>query len=244
MTPVILQTALQAIASTLHWLGFSFGARSLPGSDGRRRAWIFGAAILALAWLLAALLLAANDYFRNDLLPPRVPLALALSLMFGYALLLSRDFRTILAAIPQHWLIGVQAFRILGFVFLIRWAQGDLPGLFAIPAGIGDLLTGLCAPFVAYSWYKGKSNARSAAIAWSLFGMADLIVAVAIGSSISGLNIAFPMVMIPIYAVPRAFLLHSYSLIGLLGAGAKQPTLVRAAELARERQSRAPMILP
>ena len=29
-------------------------------------------------------------------------------------------------------------------------------------------------------------------------------------------SLLFPLVLVPIYAVPRAFLLHSYSLIGLL----------------------------
>jgi hypothetical protein len=199
--------------------------------DRRRRAWRLGSAFFALAWLLGALLLAAADYFRDDVSPLGVPLALGATLTLGYALLLSRDFRRIVAAIPQHWLIGVQVFRVLGAVFIIRWLQGDLPGLFAIPAGIGDTLTGLYAPFVAYRWYSGTNNARSAAIAWNLFGMTDLVVAVAIGSSIAGPGLAFPMVMIPIYAVPRGFLIHSYSLIGLLRAPSKPPILAKTAEL-------------
>jgi hypothetical protein len=33
----------------------------------------------------------------------------------------------------------------------------------------------------------------------------------------------FPIVLIPVYAVPRAFLLHSFSLIGLLRTRAPQP---------------------
>src|SRR6516164_9057442 len=31
-----------------------------------------------------------------------------------------------------------------------RYFQGELPGVFAIPAGVGDVLTGLFAPLVAY----------------------------------------------------------------------------------------------
>jgi len=47
--------------------------------------------------------------------------------------------------------------------------------------------------------------------------MADLVNAVAIGTLTGGGagGIVFPIVLIPIYAVPRAFLIHSYSLIGL-----------------------------
>ena len=176
------------------------------------------------------LLLAANDFFRDDVTPPRISLALGLTLLLGYLLLLSRDFRNIIAAIPQHWLIGIQFFRILGGIFLIRWWQGELPGAFAIPAGIGDVLTGVFAPIVAYWWYTGKSYARMAAILWNLFGMADLIDAVVIARSLNDAGIVFPVVMIPIYGVPRGFLIHSYSLIGLLRGTSKQPPAVDSTE--------------
>jgi fatty acid desaturase len=90
--------------------------------------------------------------------------------------------------------------------------------VFAIPAGVGDVLTGLFAPLVAYWLVAGKPYARTAAIAWNLFGMADLVNAVALGALTGGGGggIVFPLVLIPAYAVPRAFLVHSYSLIGLL----------------------------
>ena len=119
---------------------------------------------------------------------------------------------------PQHWLIGIQTFRILGGVWLARYFAGQLPGLFALPAGIGDVATGLLAPFVAYAWYSGKPYARGAVIAWNLFGMADLLDAVVLGAVTGGGagGIVFPTVLIPVYGVPRAFLIHSYSLIGLL----------------------------
>jgi hypothetical protein len=76
-------------------------------------------------------------------LPPRIPITLLGTLLVGYLLLLLPTFRRIVAAVPQHWLIGVQTFRILGAVFLVRYFAGQLPGLFALPAGIGDVATGL-----------------------------------------------------------------------------------------------------
>jgi hypothetical protein len=147
------------------------------------------------------------------------------TLAAGYALLLSGTFRAIIGNIPQHWLIGIQTFRILGGVFLVRYFQRALPGVFAIPAGVGDVLTGLFAPLVAYWWVAGKPYARTAAIAWNLFGMADLVNAVVLGTLTrgGGGGIVFPIVLIPIYAVPRAFLVHSYSLIGLLRKTSSRP---------------------
>jgi hypothetical protein len=217
MTLILLQTMIQSISSTLHWLGLYIGIRALP-DDPRRRRWAIGSAIIFTAWLIGAVLLAGNGFFRFDVWPRGIPIALAMTLGIGYLILLSRTFREIIAAIPQHWLIAIQTVRILGGVFLVRYFQGELSGLFAIPAGVGDVLTGISAPLVAYWWFARKPYARAAAIAWNLFGMADLINAVAIGTLTEGGGggIVFPIVLIPIYAVPRAFLIHSYSLIGLL----------------------------
>ena len=77
----------------------------------------------------------------------------------------------------------------------------------------------------AYWWFAGRPYARAAAIAWNLFGMADLVNAVTIGSLTGGGGggIVFPIVLIPIYGVPRAFLIHSYSLIGLLRKSSRRP---------------------
>ena len=224
MTLILLQTIIQSISSTLYWIGLSVGIRALPGEKSRRLRWTVGSAAVLLVWLVGVMLLAANDFFRNE--GPRIPLALLATLAAGYLLLLSRTFRAIISGIPQHWLIGVQSFRILGAVFLLRYFQGDLPGVFAIPAGVGDVLTGLFATLVAYWWVAGKPYARAAAIAWNLFGMVDLVNAVALGvlTGGGGGGIVFPIVLVPTYAVPRAFLLHSYSLIGLLRKTSRDST--------------------
>lgn len=216
MTLILFQVIVQSIASTLYWIGLYVGIRALPGDNSRRLRWTIGSAAVLMVWLVGITLLAANDVFRRE--GPGIPIALLTTLGAGYFLLLSPTFRTIISGIPQHWLIGIQAFRLLGDVFLIRYFQGGLSGLFAIPAGVGDSLTGLLAPLVAYWWFAGKPYARRAAIAWNLFGMADLVNAVVLGAITGGGGggLVFPGVLIPTYGVPRAFLLHSYSLIGLL----------------------------
>lgn len=223
MTLILVQTIVQSVASTLYWIGLYVGIRALPGDSFRRLSWTIGSAAVLVVWLVAVMLLAANGVFRTD--APRIPIALLATLAAGYLLLLSPTFRAIIDGIPQHWLIGIQTFRILGGVFLVRYFQGELPGAFAIPAGVGDVLTGLFAPLVAYWWVAGKPYARTAAIAWNLFGMADLVNAVVLGTLTrgGGGGIVFPIVLIPIYAVPRAFLVHSYSLIGLLRKTSRQP---------------------
>jgi hypothetical protein len=215
MSLTLVLTIGQTVSSTLAWFGFYAGIRALPGRRARQSRWIIGSAVIAAAWLIGVVMLGAAGAFRNDVLRPRIPMALAATLLPGYLLLLSPTFRRIVVAVPQHWLIGIQTFRILGSALLVRYFAGQLPGLFALPAGIGDVATGLLAPFVAYAWYSGKPYARGVAIAWNVFGMADLINAVALGTLTGGGGgIIFPIVLIPAYGVPRAFLIHSYSLIG------------------------------
>src|SRR5215467_4100185 len=225
MSLILILTIAQTVGSTLAWLGFYVGIRALPGARARQSRWIIGSVVVSAIWLVGVFLLGAAGVFRNDVQPPRIPMALVSTLLLGYLLLLSRTFRSIVAAVPQHWLIGIQTFRILGGVFLVRYFEGQLPGVFAIPAGVGDVLTGIFAPLVAYWWFSAKPNARPAAIAWNLFGMADLINAVALGAMTGGGGggIVFPIVLIPVYAVPRAFLIHSFSLIGLLRKSSRPP---------------------
>src|SRR5215469_17878220 len=222
MSLIVIVIIVQAVSSTLAWLGFYVGIRTLPGGKARQSSWIIGSAVVAAAWLVGVVLFGGAG---NDVLLPRIPVALGATLLVGYVLLLSPTFSRIVAAVPQHWLIGIQVFRVLGSVWLVRYFAGGLPGLFALPAGIGDVATGLLAPFVAYAWYSGKPYARTAAIAWNIFGMADLVNAVLLATLTNGGagSIVFPLVLIPAYGVPRAFLIHSYSLIGLLRKTSQQP---------------------
>ena len=220
MSLILIVTMVLVVSSTLAWVGFYVGIRALPGAAARQARWIIGSVVVAAAWLLGVLLLGG----AGSLGPPRIPVALGATLLVGYLLLLSPTFRRIIAAVPQHWLIGIQVFRILGVVWLVRYFAGGLPGLFALPAGIGDVATGLLAPFVAYAWYRGKPFARSAAIAWNLFGTADLVNAVVLATLTgAGAGIVFPLLLIPAYGVPRSLLIHSYSLIGLLRRTSEQP---------------------
>ncbi len=56
---------------------------------------------------------------------------------------------------------------------------GQIPALWGLPAGIGDVLIGITSLWVAGSLGTPKGNRR--AIIWNLLGMLDLIVAVALG---------------------------------------------------------------
>jgi hypothetical protein len=103
-----------------------------------------------------------------------------------------------------------------------------MPGLFAWPAGLGDVLVGVLAPVVAVAYARGPEKNGDLVSAWNIFGMVDLIVAVATGFSTSPspfqlfafdqpneLVSVFPLVLIPTYLVPVSILLHIASLTKL-----------------------------
>ena len=56
-----------------------------------------------------------------------------------------------------------------------------MPGFFAITARVGDVLTGSSHLSSLTGCILEELRARLAAISWNLFGMADLVDAVAIG---------------------------------------------------------------
>jgi hypothetical protein len=130
-------------------------------------------------------------------------------------------------AIPQSWLVGIQFYRALGLIFLLLNAQGSLP-LFAMPAGSGDVAVGLLAPVVAVAYARGMAGRELLVRGWNILGLLDLAVAITTGflTSPSPLQMysfdapnelitAYPLVLVPVFGVPLAVLLHVASLIKL-----------------------------
>jgi len=77
----------------------------------------------------------------------------------------------------------LQVYRVLGAVFLVRWASGALPGAFALPAGGGDVLVGLLALPVAFYVHSRARGSRITGYAWNVLGILDLALAWQWGSS-------------------------------------------------------------
>ncbi len=190
------------------WIGIALLAERAPISAFQKRfIQIFGA-LLFLVWFVATPLLASRGFF----LGVGIPLTLVLTLLFGFVLMFSHTFRQLLTITPMHWIIGIQVFRVLGAMWLIGYAQGQLPGLFALPAGIGDTLTGLTAPLVAYWYYKNGKGARLIAFIWCLFGTLDLLDAITLANLTNPALIGvLPFVLIPAFGVPRSLVLHGYT---------------------------------
>lgn len=131
----------------------------------------------------------------------------------------------IVSSIPLHWLVVVQVFRVMGIGFLSFHALGLIPGEFAIPTGWGDVLVGVTAIPVAILLWTKQTFAKKLAIWWNYLGIADLTMALILGISTfprpiqvfpttpDNLLIAlYPLVMVPLFAVPLSLLIHLLTL--------------------------------
>jgi hypothetical protein len=143
---------------------------------------------------------------------------------------------------------GIQACRFAGFGFLALYAHGVLPGLFAWPAGLGDVAIAVTAPWVVLALLRQPSFAGSRLfIVWNLLGILDLVVAVGAGVLSSGLAVGaagevttapmarLPLVLIPACLVPIFIMLHLAALfqarrLALSGYSDTRVPLQRAAD--------------
>ena len=222
---VVTRLAIHFAILTGLWLGLS---RTGFPPNKRIMIWLSVAVPFTL-WLAGVWSLAVNGVFQP--IPgvarlPRLPIAIFGPVIIGLFLLLrSKSITAFLDATPASWLIAVQVYRIFGGIFLVNWANGTAPGVFAWPAGIGDMLTGIMALPVALLLASGDPRGRSAAMAWNVFGLLDFAIAITMGTlstpgpfQIFGLDIpaalagTYPIVLIPAFAVPSSILLHALSI--------------------------------
>src|SRR5262245_12065867 len=156
---------------------------------------------------------------RNDL---RRPISLAVGfgpMLVAMALLFSsKTMRALNSAMPPAWLIWVQTYRMAGLLFLYPFLYHSvLPVGFAVPASVGDFLTGLVAPLVGFAVAKRRAHSFAWATAWNIFGVLDLIMApIAAVLSHAQVLALYPLALVPLFVgPPLGILTHVYSLRNL-----------------------------
>jgi hypothetical protein len=175
-------------------------------------------------WLVVVFLLGAVGAFERPPGAPPIPIligAVGPLVVFLAAYWGSARFRAFVLAIDLPLATAVQAWRAGGLGFLALYAHGLLPGVFAWPAGLGDIAIGVTAPWVAYTLVHRPGFATHRLfVVWNLLGILDLVVAVSIGGLSSALasGVAgevttgpmaqLPLVLIPAYFVPLFIMLH------------------------------------
>jgi hypothetical protein len=219
--------AVRVFVHGLIALGLWIGLERTDLTPGQRRTTWLAIMIPFTLWAVIAWTAAINGVFRiGASVLPLLPAAILLPMMIGVPLLLlSKRVGQLLDAMPPTWLVGLQIYRVFGAQWLAFWLRGVMPALWAVPAGTGDVLTGLFALPTAIALAAGTAEGRRAAILWNIFGIADLAVAITLGllmtpgpfqlivpdGSFIGLG-GYPNVLTPVFVVPSSILLHALSL--------------------------------
>jgi hypothetical protein len=242
----VLTGSIAAIATLLFGLDRALRRASWPPKDRNKAFWSV-AAILGAWFIFASATSLAGWYGGAARRAPTIQYGLVIPILLGVLLFWQWPLlRRALSAVPNQWIVGIQFYRALGVIFLILYAAGRLPGLFALPAGLGDVAVGLLAPVVAIAYARSPDGAARRVRLWNLLGIADLVIAVTTGflTAPSPLQVAafdrpnvliamFPLALIPVYMVPLSILLHFASLHELRKTERRNPIAAGLAQLAR-----------
>jgi len=204
----------------------AYSVQLLPWAKPNNRVKALTVATLSL-WFLLALGCSLLGVFDSKQRPP-IPLGAAAILpVVAYAICYLRwaEFRQFVLAANLRVLTLAQTWRVGGVVFLILHHQGLLPGVFALPAGWGDIAIGATAPLVAWAISSKKRFPKEIFVSWNVLGMLDLVMAVTLGilASASPLGVlageittqmmgTFPLSMIPTFFVPLLIIFHLIAL--------------------------------
>ena len=175
-------------------------------------------------WFGLVFFLGAQGGFIGPADSPPLPIFLGFAIplvVFFAAYFGSSAFRTFVLGADLRFVATIQGWRWAGLGFLSLYAHGILPGLFAFPAGLGDMAVGVSAPWIVLGLIRHPSFATSRRfVMWNILGILDLVVAVSMGTICSGFfhgltgNVTtspmaqLPLVLIPACLVPFFIMLH------------------------------------
>jgi hypothetical protein len=160
--------------------------------------------------------------------------ALGLTVVLPIAALVGAYFalppiRDAMAAMPLPALVAVHAIRLLGYTFIVLYADGRLPAPFAPSAGWGDVFIGAAALPLTWAVMRFGDRVRPLVLLWNALGVADLVVALTLGplSAPGPLQVfvgppdsspmtTLPWLIIPGFLVPILLFIHVVIITRLL----------------------------
>jgi hypothetical protein len=165
---IIGVSAIPAATSLLLYIG------ARRAGQGRARAALLAAAAAAVlgGWFVATAVIAQHGWYHTRLGAGTPWLPVAVTGFLGAVLALAQvpAVKRAMSAPGMNSRLEVpHIFRIAaGFAFLATMALGHLPALLAVPAGLGDIATGVATPLVARAVARGTG--RRAALWLNGFG--------------------------------------------------------------------------
>jgi len=158
----------------------------------------------------------ATGFFAGLPFPGAQVIILGLAVATIVASVAVPSLRAWFDSVPLRALIGLNVLRIVGLVFLVYAARGQLSQLLADRAGWGDIAVGTLALGLAAAGEPRTALHRGLTYAWNALGTLDLVTALVTATfvTIRGLTpsiqalLTLPLVLLPAFLVPIYLAVH------------------------------------
>jgi len=181
--------------------------------------------LICVSWFMAVVAMALSGGFDAAVGERPVVILFAVLMpvvLFSLSYASINAFRSWVLGLDMRHLIFLHSWRMIGMGFVFLFFHDRLPALFALPAGLGDAMAAMGAIFLGIALYEHASTvSRKRVFIWNTFGLIDFVIAVSlgvmtrtgeilhfngsVGSEIMG---AFPLALIPGFAVPFYVITH------------------------------------
>lgn len=198
------------------------GAQRAFGANGGMKTGI----ALSL-WLLIVGILAGSGFYADvTAFPPRLTFLIIPVVVMILLAAFAPSVRRAATAIPQIWLIGLQAFRIvMELILWMLYREGIVPVQMTFEGRNFDMLVGIAALVMVIPMLRGWQPKRGVIVAFNVCGLIILTNVVVIGllsaptpfrqfmnEPANTFVMALPYCWLPGIVVPCAYLLHIMSL--------------------------------
>jgi len=170
--------------------------------------------IIGLVWLAVALFLGGSGSLAR--LHPPGPQLILLGLTLGLVLAggFAPGFRHWLAGFNIRQIVAFHVLRFVGIYFLVLYSRGELPYVFAVPGGWGDIAVATGALMLVL-FVPDLAARRPWVLAWNILGLLDIVFVVLTASRLALANPAsmqlllrLPLSLLPTFLVPLIIASH------------------------------------
>lgn len=223
--PAVLMSLLSIGSLIVILRGLQLSLRKTGWESAKQKNIFYKTLFIIILWVGAVSLLAWNGFFSDfSKMPPRPAFAVLLPLPFVIVAALSAKGSHLIKAVPPHWLIGMQSFRILVEILLWRaFLLNLLPIQMTFEGNNFDGLSGVLA--IPFALILRKKWSSFFSLIYNIIGIGLLlnILVIAVLSMPTPLRYfmneppntlvgEFPFIYLPSVLVVIAYSLHIFSL--------------------------------
>ncbi|MCB0736634.1 MAG: hypothetical protein KDC92_03905 [Bacteroidetes bacterium] len=216
-------TTLLALVFFLNFL--KIGINNLEWDVAEKAQFLRKIMLTLFGWLFVTCLASLTGIIAKfDAMPPRPVFVLGAGIILIVVLLSSKKFNQVILAVPPHFALWFQVFRVPVEIFLwMMFTKEFIPIEMTFEGLNFDILAGILGPIVGYLVFQKKALPKAVATIYHVLGLATLITIVTIAvlsmptpiqqfTPSNTFVVAFPFIWLPTILVPLAATFH---IIGL-----------------------------